>query len=139
MSKHRLVFDDDYEFLCFGLSCHLKDYKLAWTLNNHFRLELARKTLVVNTKQQANLDFAYFKYADKKNHLRYYLINNLSEGIPMVKEYKQFNFLFLVEGFVELFNQEELLERIQRLDAIQLITPLPKEPLHKIQFELFEE
>ena len=56
MSKHRLVFDDDYEFLCFGLSCHLKDYKLAWTLNNHFRLELARKTLVVNTKQQANYE-----------------------------------------------------------------------------------
>lgn len=82
--------------------------------------------------------YSFFRYQDRNNHLNYFLVNNLSDNIPLVKQYKQFNMFMLVEGYIELFDDERFAEKLQSLEAIQFISPLENDPFKKLQYSLFE-
>jgi hypothetical protein len=44
----------------------------------------------------------------------------------------------LVEGYIELFDDERFAEKLQSLEAIQFISPLENDPFKKLQYSLFE-
>ncbi|HAW21071.1 MAG TPA: hypothetical protein DCX14_12895, partial [Flavobacteriales bacterium] len=58
---------------------------------------------------------------------------------PLIKAYKQFNMLMVVEGYIDIFDGERFMANLQSIESIQLVTELPSSPLEKIQFSLFEE
>lgn len=134
MTRHRLVVDDDYEFLTFGISCHLKDFRVAWHINQLFGFDMVRGHIAPEGR-----DHAVFRHLDPDNHLRYVLLNNHSENIPLVKPYKQFNLFMLVEGYVDLFDSERFAETLRRNEAFQLVMEISSDPLKKFQFTLFED
>ena len=78
-------------------------------------------------------------HRDPKSHLRFILINNFSGNQPLIKAYKQFNMLMVVEGYIDIFDGERFMANLQSIESIQLVTELPSSPLEKIQFSLFEE
>ncbi|GAB5538797.1 MAG: hypothetical protein Salg2KO_09000 [Salibacteraceae bacterium] len=139
MTKYKLAVDQGYDFVCFGVSSHLKDFRVAWHMNRLKQFSFKRQSLTTQTRLGEQVEYAVFKNDDEKNHLRYFLVNNRSEAIPLVKEYRQFNLLILVEGFVDIFDADRFIDEMQQLDAIQLITTLPKEPIERFQYDLFEQ
>lgn len=138
MSKHRLIVDDDYNFCSYGLSCHQKDFRVAWYLNSLFKFDFHRFHLDMSDKEGTVHSYSFFRYQDRNNHLNYFLVNNLSDNIPLVKQYKQFNMFMLVEGYIELFDDERFAEKLQNLEAIQFISSLENDPFKKLQYSLFE-
>ncbi|HAW21070.1 MAG TPA: IPExxxVDY family protein, partial [Flavobacteriales bacterium] len=78
MSKHRLIVEEDYDFLCYGLSCHIKDYRVAWHLNQSLKFNCKRSQLEIHDRSGEAFEYATFVHRDPKSHLRFILINNFS-------------------------------------------------------------
>jgi len=138
MTKHKLVIDDGYEFLCFGISCHLKDYRVAWSINSIFKYNLVRTAIPLTDKQNNTITYSAYKWQDEDNRLNFVLLSNASEDIPLVAAYKEFDFIMIIEGYIELFDSELFLEKLQGIEALQYVTELDPQPLEKIQYVLFE-
>ena len=84
MAKQLLRVDLDTNFHLYGISCHLKDYRFAWTINNNLGVEFKK------TKPYTTIDgFEFSKY----EHLMYlekiFLFANKSKNGFLIKKKKR--------------------------------------------------
>lgn len=120
MTKTKLILDYDYDFLLIGISCHAKDYKLAWALNRQLNIDMERKndfSIQLKKKTEASV-FPYFSFVNEEEQLRYVLVGNRGESSYLIPEQKQTDFFLVIDGYYEMVNSEEL---IQQLKAISII------------------
>ena len=84
MPKYRLVEDVTPTVEVFGISCHVPDYRLCWSLNRALGLDLTRRRddIVEEVKGKA-LHYPVFEQRDEDEELRWWLVCNLC-GKPMV-------------------------------------------------------
>lgn len=139
MSKHRLIVDDDYEFLAFGISCHLKDFRVAWNINKMFHFDLIRGAMVFPDRGGHNHAYPSFLHRDPDNHLRYLLLSNYSEDFPLIKSLRQYNYFMLVEGYIDIFDSAQFMEQLSHNEAFLFVNPIDNDPLKKFQYALFED
>jgi hypothetical protein len=139
MTRHRLQLEDDNHFLTFGISCHLKDYRAAWHLNQLFHFDLVRSQFNSLDKLGQVHTYSVFKHTDEELKLNYVLVNNFSEDIPLIKSLRQFNLLLIVEGYIEIFDTDEFRLKLDTLEAFQFVTEVDSDNLKKHQHLLFEE
>ena len=139
MSKFRLQLNDAYEFLVFGISCHLKDYRVAWHLNRDLQMTFVRKTISLPITKGEFEDFPFFDAHDDAARLRFLLLSNKNEESLLMRSYKQYDFFLLVEGYIDLFDADEFIDTLHRIEHFQLVSPLDPEKFEKIQYVLFEE
>ena len=138
MHRLKLELDDDYTFLLYGVSCHLKDYRVAWYLNKQLKLDLIRSEVNLKTGKGDLHPFSLYKSKDEDNHLTFYLLDNYSEDFPLIKQLKQYDFFVIVEGYIDLFDKVDFIERLSRTENFQLVTEEDASVLSKHQFSLFE-
>lgn len=118
MSKVLLTLEDAYEFTLIGISSHTKDYRLCWELNKYVELDLIRtEDLEINSKDVVG-KYAFYEYLDEENYLDYYLIANRGNNGYLVPERKTFDYLLMIKGDVEDYQEEELLGKIRSLDHV---------------------
>ena len=139
MSKHRLLLEDEYEFVAYGMSCHLKDYRVAWLMNKSIRMHFSRGQLDLQGKGGLVETFSRFVSTDEDSRLKYVLLSNQNEDVYLLKDWKQFDFFLLVEGYIDIFDAEGFMSNVQSIEGIQYIAELDKDIFSKIQYDLFEE
>ncbi|NQV51900.1 MAG: IPExxxVDY family protein [Flavobacteriales bacterium] len=139
MSKHRLVLDDDYEFLAFGLSCHWKDYRVAWLMNRSLKKDFHREVISVKAKDGTMEEFTKFIYRDLDARLNYILLSNHNEEAYLFKEHKQYDYFMLIEGYIDIFDAETFQRELHLIEGIQFIAPMDTGIFKRIQYTLFEE
>lgn len=140
MSKTRLEFDFDYDFLLFGISCHVKDYRLCWSLNRYIGTDFKRDNdLEIKLAGQEELArFSFYTWDDTDNHLRYFIVAN--RGIPglLVQEQKQADYFLLVEGYIDLVDADELLAKLRDINVILTAYQLDPNELRSRQNLIFD-
>lgn len=139
MSKHRLILDDGYEFLAYGLSCHLKDYRVAALLNEYINQHFIRSTVELPVKNNQFQPFSRYTALDQDARIKYMLLSNHNEDIFLFPPLKEYDFFLMVEGYIDLFDDSSFIQRIQSIPPIQFVSPLDKDYFEKIQYALFEE
>lgn len=139
MTKYRLQLEDEYEFLAFGISCHLKDYRVAWHLNQELKRDFKRESILLPIKGGKSDTFPIFKSKDDSAHLRYLLLSNKNEEQYLLKQLKEYDFFLFVEGYIDIFDQEDFLEKLQRIEPFQIVTDLESDLFSAIHYMLFEE
>lgn len=86
MLKHKLVLDevgDDY-FKLIALHGSIEEYRLAFLLNKHLNLQLARAREDLDfTNSDTHVKFPLYEFYDCQNHCRYYLIANRAQQQKM--------------------------------------------------------
>jgi hypothetical protein len=97
-------------FTLFGISCHLKDYRLSYHLN--LRLELAC------AKMDDFLGYSFYYCRDEDNLNAYYLLGNRGQESILLPDLKQTDFLLLVEGPVKKNQKDRLLEQIKEIQNV---------------------
>jgi hypothetical protein len=97
-------------FTMFGISCHLKDYRLSYHLNH--RLELSF------VKMDDFLGFSFYYCRDEDCFNSYYLLGNRSQESILLPDLKQTDFLLLVEGPFKKIQKERLLEKIRGIQNV---------------------
>lgn len=112
MSKKLLQATDtgSLHYTLFGISCHLKDYRLSFLINRQLGMDFAR--------MDDFLDFSFYLYPDEDNFNTYFLIANRSPEKVLIPELKQTDFLMLVEGPFNKSQKERLLENIRTISNV---------------------
>ncbi len=120
MAKTTLDIKYEYDFILIGISCHEKEYRLSWALNQslHFELERRKDMQIELKKQSEPLSYPFFEYDDVENYRKYYLISNKCTGGMLLPEQKQADFLLMIKGTIR---PPEKISIIKAIKEIQLV------------------
>lgn len=83
MPAHKLVLDDVFEqpFKLLAVHSSIEEFKLAFLLNKHLNLRLARTRKDIDFQyDDFKVLFAHYVYEDQQNYCKYHLVSNISRG-----------------------------------------------------------
>jgi len=115
--------------LLYGIVSQEKPHRLVWFLNKiapyHFsrvddyEIEIASKLFA----------FAQYTFNDEENHITYILIIKKDESQLLIPELKNFDYLLLIKGAIDFFEEETLKENIKTIPIVQIIFEVETEKL----------
>lgn len=97
MATHYLDVVYEFDFALLGISSHIKDYRLAWSLNNALRWKLERKRDVEVMQKESVSRHALFVFQDPVDKTVFSLIENGTEKGWLIPELAQWDFLLKVD------------------------------------------
>ena len=120
MAKLVLDIEYDYDFFLIGISCHEKDYRLSWALNNSLNLELAKTNdLQIDAKKHKEpLTYSMSAYDNEQQYRQYYLISNRCLIGALVPEQKQADFFLMIKGTLLREDKTTIIKRIKETPTV---------------------
>ena len=120
MNKFKLDIEYDYDFTLFGISCHEKDYRICWALNNKLRLEFKKVQDIESKekKKKENTKYPLFEFIDEEAHREYFIIGNRSDSALLIPEQKHADYFLMVRGNFNDAEKEILLKNIKSIQII---------------------
>ncbi len=107
-------------YTLFGVSCHLKDYRLSFLLNQVLDLEFIKmedfRAVIAPRKEPDGFSFYYC--VDEDHFNAYYLLANRGEESVLLPELRQTDFLLLLEGPFKKAQKDHLLFRIKSIPNV---------------------
>lgn len=114
-----------------ALSTSLKDYKLAWHLNEALALDLKKMTgLKVDAAPTEPFSFYYFDAGENMNVFNLLQLHN--EGVKLIKLPMLVDFLFIIRNTITEGKLEEWLLTLRKIQGISLVVLLEIEKLKMI-------
>lgn len=132
--------DDSEEIILIALKSNLPDYKLAYILNRDLGLYFKKVIPEISLTDNGTAFFRSFHFNDLKNHLswrlfenqanhsenhtgdHFSLFNKADEGLLatnyLIPEWKTIDFFMLIENADDLFDVDDLLEKLQSIKNI---------------------
>lgn len=120
--KLHISFDGFFDFNLLGISCSEKDYRLCWALNQILGIDMVRLSNEGMPSREHLLEFPFFEYNDEENGRVYRLLSNRFETKILMKELKNIDYLFLIQG--EDINLQEITELIGGIEFVFLATEI---------------
>lgn len=122
MKKQQLEFDADVDFLLIGLVTNQTISRLGWLINQNSGLDFSRieDLELPDFNPAANSGFSKLDYFDEENHLHFSLIANKEFGEILSTELKQFDFLMVLRGGIEFFEENNFLSMLRKISDIRL-------------------
>ena len=96
MAKQLLRIDLDTSFFLFGISCHLKDYRFAWTINKSLRVDFKKSKPYIKGE---DLEFSQFEYQLDLDTI--YLFANKSHDGFLITKNKQVYYWLMFHNTVD--------------------------------------
>lgn len=120
MAKKLLNIEYEYDFALIGISCHEKDYRLCWNINQVLNIQLAKiDSLEIYTpKEKSKGFFSLFFYEDEENQCAYYLLSNRSQYGIVIPEQKQTDFFIIIKGSFFENDKTALMEELKKISII---------------------
>jgi hypothetical protein len=107
-------------YTLFGISCHLKDYRLSFLLNQGLDLEFIKmedfRAAIAPRKEPDGFSFYFYRDEDRFN--AYYLLANRGEESVLLPELRQTDFLLLLEGPCKKAQKDHLLSTIKAIPNV---------------------
>lgn len=128
MAKKKLLIPDNYDFLLLGISCPEKPYRLCWALNGQLKIAFQKSTdrEVQDKNQQAQSIFSVFSFRDEEMYTDYRIIVNKTESTGnvssarfLIPEYKQADYLFIVQGELPYAEKNTILKKVKDIQFVQ--------------------
>ncbi len=98
MTRFTLDVEYDFDFGLLAISCHVKNYKFCWEVNQHLQFNLLRQKDYTLKEKNVEVSFPIYEYEDEENGLTYQLIENYGGDSYLLKDYKKTDFLLLIKG-----------------------------------------
>ena len=119
MAKHKLLFEDEYEFELIGLCSSHADYRLCWAINNSLGtlLEKGKDYSVLEKKDGEHLH-SFYSYFDEETHVEYYLIKNVSSNYQrLIPEKDQIDYFLIIKNNL-ILDVSNLVKSLKGNDSI---------------------
>lgn len=118
----KLVLDIEMEadFDLFGIVSPLRDYRLMFYLNKALNTRFKREEPFIYESKSKSSSYSLYRYTDQKNRLTMYLLGNKTEGRVMIPEYKQLDYIMVLEGELSESYNESLLKKIKQIAHIRM-------------------
>jgi hypothetical protein len=126
VKKLQLEVEEDLSFLLFGLVSNHKASKLLFFLNQVESLNFERVADLdlPDYNPKSEISFSKFAYFDEENHLDFYLLANKEFGLCLFNDLKQFDYLLIVRGGIEFFEEKKFTRSCMQLSGIQFMAPI---------------
>lgn len=109
-----------------GIVSTLRGYKFCWLLNHHLSIDfrLHPDMEVQLEKRKLLYYFNIYSFVDTDVNVSYLLYENESKGEYLVPEFKNLDYLWLIRSEENDMaeTKEKLLEKLRKLDIIQMAT-----------------
>ena len=132
MKKRKLDAEIDFNFSLWGIMSALKEYKLAWSLNNVLDIQLDKnEDIEIEFLNSQNLIISNYFFETEYSNIR--LLKNKSvdqfseSSAFLLPELKRFDFLLIINGFEDTFTDQKLKENITTIQGIQYLQSFPVE------------
>ena len=127
MSKKKLEVEFEIEAAVIGIVTSIKDYKLAWKINQVFKIELILENdLVINLTKSKKATLSNFCY--QTDFIKISLIKNkgidVEKAVYLVSELAQIDYFLLIEGedyFMEIYEIIKKLQSVREISFVHLI------------------
>lgn len=127
MGKKKLELEIEVEAAVIGLVTSLKDYKLAWKINQVFKIELILEDdLVIDLTKSSKITLSNYCY--QTDFYKIDLVKNKGidkeKSVHLAKELGQIDYFLLIEGddyFMEISDVIKNLQSITEISFVQLI------------------
>ena len=131
MAKFKLDLQPDPEVVVYGISSHVKDHRLCWSINRTIGLELTRRRIALSEDVLGRtMRFTAYDHIDEASNARFTLVNNHSGDGFLLKEQRQTDYFLVVDN--ELAEQHpDLLDRLRATDFVLTAFPLPYRQLRE--------
>lgn len=144
MPAHKLVLDDVFEeaYKLIAIHCSVEEYKLAFLLNKHLNLRLARSRKDIDFQMAgAHVLFALYRFEDQFKYCDYYLVSNISKAEDrstanpnslfgekdmtlkksyLLPEFKKVDFFLKIEEEINSVSEKLLLEKIKEIPQVSM-------------------
>ncbi|MHA7129118.1 IPExxxVDY family protein [Algoriphagus namhaensis] len=128
MKKTKLLVEHTYDFDLIGLVTPIKDYKLAWLVNNHLGLDLKKdqdleiefvseSTLKIS-QYFLSLPFGFIQLLKNKS------LNSADQVSYLIPELKYLDYFLLVQDETEQANVDLFAEELSKIRYIQNVMKL---------------
>ena len=140
MKKKRLVVDFNYDFDLWGIIAPIKEYKLAWHINNNLNLTLTKqKDISIELAGKEPLIISNLIHSTENSVIK--LLCNRSQNVGqakyLLKELKEFDYLLYIADLGDAFEQEKIAANLRKLKDIQYITKIDVEKLKEKENLIF--
>lgn len=134
MKKNKLVASFDFDFSLLAIVSQLKEYKVAWHINEELGINLVKQEdEIFEFLGDVALHISNYKYQTTHNIIRLLVNRSLEETSSgkqhLVPELKQFDYLVLLEGTEFISNVNVVRNRLRKLEGIQLVNVINVEQL----------
>ena len=126
MKKRKLEAEFEYDFSLFGIISVLKEYKLAWLLNNILDVQLDKANdIEIEFLKSQNLIISNYLVETENSSLR--LLKNKSmdqfddNQAFLLPELKRFDYFIIIQGFEDTFSNQVLKQKISSIPGIQYV------------------
>lgn len=128
MKKNKLIVEHIYEFELLGFVAPVKDYKMAWIINNSLALNLAKiEDYEIQFISGTKLCISQYK-CEKENGFIQLLKNKSfvldSNSLYLIPELKIFDYFLLIQDFTSEVDINDYIERLSRNALIQNVVKL---------------
>ncbi|MDE1192201.1 MAG: IPExxxVDY family protein [Arachidicoccus sp.] len=123
-----------------GIVTSHKSYKFCLRLNKtlNFDFRLNTDIVIELKKKQRTYHFPVYQSDVVHSHVKHYLYDNRHDGEVLLPEFKNIDFIWLVKGDINYYNQlQDLLHIINSMDGIQLASEIPHSELPNREYLIF--
>lgn len=124
MSKKKLELDLEVEAAVIGIVTSLKDYKLAWKINQVFKIELfLDNDLEINLTKSIIATLSNYCYQTdfvKINLIKNKGVNN-EKTVYLASELAQIDYFLMVEGENYFMEVSEIIKKLQMQNEISFV------------------
>lgn len=136
---HKLVVEDDYNFLLIGISSHENDYRISWAINTQLKMAFKRadNLQVHNPRINENQEFSLYQYTDPETNLHYDLFSNRCDNGFFLEEIKNIDYLLKITGDFNKSFSAQLVNKLKKIDILTTafeIDPLSLKSKKKLIF-----
>ena len=129
MKKSKLEGSISIDFDLFGLVTNVKEYKLAWNLNNALDLALAKQDDIrIDFSDQSTILISYFLHQTENKKIELLQNKLVSKGTKrnqyLVPELSQFDFLLKCRDLTGEMTSENVIGLIRNLSVTEYVVKL---------------
>ena len=131
MRKTKLVVDHELEAKVIGIVTTLKDYKLAWNINQVFKIDLVMQPmLLIEFIKGTDLSIVNYLYETEFQQFR--LIKNRSSDTNtgfLIPELVNFDFFIMLSGEEGIMPEEPVIDKLHSIEGIDYFQLIDVEKL----------
>jgi len=162
MPAHKLVLEDVFEetYKLIAIHCSVEEYKLAFLLNKHLDLRLARSRKDIDFQLKGvRILFALYTYEDQQKYCDFHLVSNISRAeyqstaefnslfgenettfkkSYLLPEFKKVDFFLKIEEETDMISEHLLLEKIKEIPQVSMAYSIDHEKIKSKENLIFD-
>jgi hypothetical protein len=127
-----------YDYTTIGISCHLKDYRFVFFLNNQLGFQMKRTEDLLFGEGEDLRKFSFYIFRNPEERKHFYLISNYHEEGRLIPTEKGADYFLIVNDVLPAEKKRDLIGRIQKIPQVLAAYDIPKSKVNNLEV-IFEE